>query len=75
MLQIIDNPMLKFRNFFYSAIAVLMGIGHLSISNAFAYLDPGSGTIIIQMLAGALIGAGIALKLYWQKLKMRFMKQ
>ncbi len=52
-----------------------MGIGHLSISNAFAYLDPGSGTIIIQMLAGALIGAGIALKLYWQKLKMRFMKQ
>ena len=25
-----------------------MGIGHLSISNAFAYLDPGSGTIIIQ---------------------------
>ena len=52
-----------------------MGIGHLSISNAFAYLDRGSGTIIIQMLAGALIGAGIALKLYWQKLKMRFMKQ
>ena len=66
--------MLKFRKFFYLSIAVLMGITHLSISNAYAYLDPGSGTIILQMLAGALIGAGIAIKLYWQKLKMRFMK-
>tara|TARA_Y100000590_G_scaffold387905_1_gene461837 strand:+ start:1889 stop:2092 length:204 start_codon:yes stop_codon:yes gene_type:complete len=67
--------MLKFRNIFYSSIVVLMVVGHFSVSNAFAYLDPSSGTIIIQMLAGALIGVGIAMKLYWQKLKMRFLKQ
>ena len=53
----------------------LMVVGHFSVSNAFAYLDPSSGTIIIQMLAGALIGVGIAMKLYWQKLKMKFLKQ
>ena len=52
--------MLKFRNIFYSSIVVLMVVGHFSVSNAFAYLDPSSGTIIIQMLAGALIGVGIA---------------
>tara|TARA_B110000014_G_scaffold55285_1_gene37335 strand:- start:6221 stop:6424 length:204 start_codon:yes stop_codon:yes gene_type:complete len=67
--------MLKFRNIFYSAIAVLMAVGHFSISNAYAYLDPGSGTIILQMLAGAVIGAGIAIRLYWQKIKMKFLKQ
>tara|TARA_Y100000996_G_scaffold280387_1_gene221200 strand:- start:5315 stop:5518 length:204 start_codon:yes stop_codon:yes gene_type:complete len=67
--------MLKFRNIFYSSIVVLMVVGHFSVSNAFAYLDPSSGTIIIQMLAGALIGVGIAMKLYWQKLKMKFLKQ
>ena len=53
--------MLKFRNIFYSSIVVLMVVGHFSVSNAFAYLDPSSGTIIIQMLAGALIGVGIAM--------------
>lgn len=52
-----------------------MIFGHFSISNAFAYLDPGSGSVIIQMLVGTLVGAGIALKLYWQKIKMKFLKQ
>ena len=30
--------------------------------------------IIIQMLAGALIGGGIAIKVYWEKIKMKFLK-
>ena len=51
-----------------------MVVGHFSISDAFAYIDPSSGTLIIQMLAGALIGAGIAIRVYWQKIKMKFLK-
>ncbi len=39
------------------------------IHDAFAYLDPGTGTIIIQILIGALVGVGITLKIYWYKLK------
>jgi len=65
---------LKFRNIFYSSIVVLIVVGHLSISDAFAYIDPSSGTLILQMLAGALIGGGIAIKVYWQKIKMKFLK-
>ena len=66
--------MLKSRNIFYSSIVVLIVVGHFSISDAFAYIDPSSGTLIIQMLAGALIGAGIAIRVYWQKIKMKFLK-
>jgi ethanolamine transporter EutH len=51
-----------------------MIVGHFSISDAFAYIDPSSGTLILQMLAGALIGGGIAIKVYWQKIKMKFLK-
>jgi hypothetical protein len=51
-----------------------MVVGHFSISDAFAYIDPSSGTLILQMLAGALIGAGIAIRVYWQKIKMKFLK-
>ena len=65
---------MKFKNIFYSSIAVLIIVGHFSISDAFAYIDPNSGTLIIQMLAGALIGVGITLKLYWEKIKMKFLK-
>jgi high-affinity Fe2+/Pb2+ permease len=52
-----------------------MIVGHLSISDAFAYMDPSSITLVIQMLAGTLIGAGIAIKVYWQQIKMKLFKQ
>ena len=51
-----------------------MIFGHFGISNAYAYLDPGTGSIIVQMLIGTLVGAGVAIKVYWQKIKMRFTK-
>jgi hypothetical protein len=51
-----------------------MIVGHFSISDAFAYMDPSSITLAIQLLAAALIGGGITLKLYWQRIKMKFLK-
>jgi len=41
------------------------------ISNAYAYLDPGSGSVIIQLIIGALIGIGVTMKLYWVQLKYK----
>ena len=32
------------------------------------YLDPGSGSIIIQMLVAALLGGGILLRSFWNKI-------
>ena len=66
--------MMKFRSG-VSILAILMIFGHLSISDAYAYLDPGSGSIIIQMLVGTLVGVGIVLKIYWQRFKMKVLKR
>jgi hypothetical protein len=33
-----------------------------------AYLDPGTGSIIIQVLIAALIGGGILLRTFWKKI-------
>jgi hypothetical protein len=33
-----------------------------------AYLDPGSGSFIIQLLIAGLVGAGFLLRGYWSKL-------
>ncbi len=37
-----------------------------------AYLDPGSGSFLIQLAIAALLGAGVALRAYWSKIKGRF---
>lgn len=41
----------------------------LIISDAYAYIDPGSGSLVIQIIIGALVGTGITLKIYWHKFK------
>jgi len=40
----------------------------------FLYLDPGTGSIIIQAIVAAFVAAGAAVKLYWGRLKQFFAK-
>jgi hypothetical protein len=40
------------------------------LSNAWAYLDPGTGSIILQMLLGGFAGLAIVGKLYWSRMKV-----
>ena len=54
----------------FLAIAVLSFFSQFSLPDAFAYIDPGSGSIVIQMLIGALVGVGIAVKVFWFKIKL-----
>jgi len=39
------------------------------------YLDPGSGSLIIQLLLAGLLGIGVAIRIYWDKLKGFFAKR
>lgn len=41
----------------------------LSTSNAYAYLDPGTGSILLQGLIGAVASGMFVAKMYWAKLK------
>ena len=43
-----------------------------SLSKQVGYIDPGSLTVIIAMIVGALVGTGMTLKVYWFKLKQKF---
>ena len=44
------------------------------VSEAYAYLDSGSGSVVIQILIGALAGVGITLKIYWHKIKEKLVR-
>ncbi len=39
------------------------------------YLDPGSGSFLLQLLIAGLAGLGIALGAQWSKIKRRFLKK
>lgn len=36
------------------------------------YLDPGSGSFLIQLLLAAALGIGVAARMYWAKIKSIF---
>ena len=42
------------------------------VIEAHAYLDAGTGSVVIQALIGVLVGVGISLKIYWYKIKEKF---
>ena len=43
-------------------------------SNAFAYIDPGAGSLLIQMLVAGVMGAIFTIKMYWFRLKSYIQK-
>lgn len=34
-----------------------------------AYIDPGTGSFLVQMLLGAFLGVGIAIKMSWRRIR------
>ena len=49
-------------NLFVFCILLTMSI------NAEAYLDPGTGSMMLQVILGGIAAIGVAVKLYWHKL-------
>jgi len=53
----------------FQLLTILFGCLCYSQS-ATAYLDPGTGSLILQMLIAGIIGAMYTIKLYWYRLKI-----
>lgn len=41
---------------------------------AYAYIDPGTGSFLLQMLIAALVGTALSVKVFWNKVKNLFKK-
>ena len=54
---------------FFPLFTILLVSRGFFVSDAYAYLDPGTGSVILQALIGVIAGVLIALKIYWYKLK------
>lgn len=45
------------------------------VSPAYAYLDPGTGSMLVQLLLGGVAGALVIGKLYWSRFKDLFSRR
>jgi hypothetical protein len=59
------------RKLFYDLLLIVALQLTLS-QNAFAYLDPGTGSYIFQVLIATFIGGLFTIKMYWKKIKILF---
>jgi hypothetical protein len=50
----------------------LLDIANHPLARPQAYLDPGSGSVLLQLLLAAILGAGFVVKVYWNKIKTFF---
>jgi len=51
----------------YGLLALLL----LTIApSALAYLDPGTGSMLLQVILGGIAAVGVALKLFWHKIRV-----
>ncbi len=46
----------------------------LYLPASYAYIDPGSGSIIVQMMIAGVLSVVFAIKMYWYKLKAAFFR-
>jgi hypothetical protein len=57
------------------AIAGMLAVCYLlSPSQLFAYLDPGTGSYLFQILIAGLVGGLFAVKIFWARIKEHFAK-
>jgi hypothetical protein len=46
----------------------------LMAPTAYAYMDPGSGSFIFQIVISSLLATGVAVKLFWQRIRGLFIR-
>ena len=54
------------------AICCLLSAGFAFPAHAHAYLDPGTGSYVLQLVLATIVGALFAVTLFWRRIKLFF---
>ena len=53
----------------HSTLALIVVALLLMAEPAHAYIDPGTGSFVIQGIIAAIVGVGFAIKMFWHRIK------
>lgn len=60
---------MKFRTATGPILGMLVVVSLGLPAAAHAYIDPGTGSFVIQGIIAAVVGAGVAIKMFWGRIK------
>jgi membrane associated rhomboid family serine protease len=55
-------------------VAIFLFVSHIQ-GDLHAYLDPGTGSLAIQLLLGGIVAGLATARLYWQRMKTFFLRR
>lgn len=55
--------------FFWPKFLSVTAVALLAPAVALAYVDPGSGSLVLQGIIAAIVGAGVGVKVFWKRIK------
>ena len=58
----------------FKVLATVMALMAIAPNAAHAYLDPGTGSMVIQIIVASLAAIGVFLKSFWAQIKAFFVK-
>ncbi|MGE0171400.1 MAG: hypothetical protein AB7T49_01385 [Oligoflexales bacterium] len=57
----------------FSVLAIcLVALSAVGSDDAYAYIDPGTGSLALQMIIAGLLSGMFAIKMFWARLKDQF---
>ena len=57
-------------------VVLIVGLGLLAARPAAAqYLDPGAGSVVVQVIIAGVVGAAAVLRFYWSKISSLFSRR
>jgi len=59
----------------FGLLALVATIQVFFVTEAWAYLDAGTGSFIFQMIVAAIVGVSVTLRMYWHRIKAFFSRQ
>jgi hypothetical protein len=59
----------------FSTVASLTVISLMMAAPAYAYVDPGTGGMLVQLVTGGVAGLFVLARLYWGRIKNSFRKK
>lgn len=65
-------------NHSFSLVSAILGllivILLFSEKSAFAYIDPGTGSMMLQAVLAAVVGSAVAIKVFWERIKSFYLR-
>lgn len=56
-----------------SCVLLVLGLVLICARPAQAYIDPGTGSYLIQGIIAGVLGAGMVVRMYWQRIRAMFL--